>query len=134
MIEAEASGDKDVYTITEFFKDLNHAIDKELYTHLPIDVYRRNLQKSYVENLINVIKPPAAMPYLGAADSPSGPPSQADNAPLKSQSSDMSSVIKSQLHYQQKLIKADLPFVKDEMTRSHLLDLNDRITEALSVK
>lgn len=133
MIEAEASGDKDVYTITEFFKDLNHAVDKELYTHQPIDVYRRNLQKSYVENLISIIKP-SAMPYFGAADSPNGPPSQSDNAPLKSQSSDMSSVIKSQLHYQQKLIKADLPFVKDEMTKSHLLDLNDRITAALSVK
>ena len=50
-------GDTRTYTVENLLSDLRRSIWKELATHQTIDVYRRNLQKTYVESLITVITP-----------------------------------------------------------------------------
>lgn len=39
------------YTATDLFADLRNSIFKELYNHTPMDLYRRDLQKRYIEHL-----------------------------------------------------------------------------------
>ena len=58
LIEAEASLGSQAYQITELFSDLKKGIWTELATKKRIDVYRRNLQKSYINILSNLLNPP----------------------------------------------------------------------------
>lgn len=44
------------YTATEFLEDLKQGIWSELYTNKPIDIYRRNQQKVYIENSFKAFK------------------------------------------------------------------------------
>jgi hypothetical protein len=46
-------GDK-AYRLIDYFNDIDQAIWTELHEEKPIDVYRRNLQRSYVEALISL--------------------------------------------------------------------------------
>ena len=55
MINAEtAHGRQNAYTVSEFYGDLNRMVWTELSTGRTPDVYRRMLQKSYVEILISL--------------------------------------------------------------------------------
>ncbi|MEJ7830820.1 MAG: zinc-dependent metalloprotease, partial [Segetibacter sp.] len=47
------------YTATEMMNDLRKGILNEVNTRQPIDIYRRNLQKSFIEKLISIVNPPA---------------------------------------------------------------------------
>ncbi|RZK87787.1 MAG: hypothetical protein EOO98_13475, partial [Pedobacter sp.] len=51
LISAEALDGASAYKITDLFADLNGSIFSELKANQPIDVYRRNLQKLYVDKL-----------------------------------------------------------------------------------
>lgn len=120
--EAEANA----YTASEMLSDLKKGIWSELATRQAIDMYRRNLQKAYTERLISVIKP--VTPIIIAPASASG------NAPISvvSRNNDVISIAKMQLRLLQSDIRAALPAYKDATSRAHLMDLNDRITEALN--
>jgi hypothetical protein len=48
-------GDK-AYSLIEFFNDLDAAMWTELKTYSPVDIYRRNLQRSYVDRIIELSK------------------------------------------------------------------------------
>ncbi|HMI62168.1 MAG TPA: zinc-dependent metalloprotease [Puia sp.] len=113
---------KDPYTLPEYLKDVEQGIWSELDTHAAIDVYRRNLQKIYIDKLIGVIKPPEQMRTAGGSST-----SPADD-------SDISSYVKIDLAALKSRIKAALPGMQDQMTRYHLMDLESRITKALSGK
>ncbi|HUM64999.1 MAG TPA: zinc-dependent metalloprotease, partial [Chitinophagaceae bacterium] len=58
LIDAEAVKGNSAYTITELFADLKKGIWSELPSRSKIDVYRRNLQKSYVSVLDGLLNPP----------------------------------------------------------------------------
>jgi hypothetical protein len=45
-----------IYPALEFLDDLKKSVWRELYTGRPIDIYRRNLQKAYIENTSNTLK------------------------------------------------------------------------------
>lgn len=59
LINAEGTSKTATYNTSNLFTDLRKGIWSELNTHAPIDLYRRNLQKLYVENLSNLLKAPA---------------------------------------------------------------------------
>ena len=105
------------YTITALIKDLQNGIWSELETKQAISIYRRNLQKMYVEKMIAIAKPASAASSAAAVNS-----------------SDISSVVKSTLANLKMKIRSALPLIKDEMSRSHLQDMLDRITIALATK
>lgn len=44
------------YSLIEFFNDLDAAMWTELKTYSPVDIYRRNLQRSYVDRIIELSK------------------------------------------------------------------------------
>ncbi|HTE12939.1 MAG TPA: zinc-dependent metalloprotease, partial [Chitinophagaceae bacterium] len=59
LISAEAALGNNTYTLTELMGDLQKNIWTELYTRKPITVYRRNLQKAFVERFNTIISPAA---------------------------------------------------------------------------
>src|SRR5574338_294455 len=61
LITAETELGNNAYRMTDLFNDLKKGIWSELTTRKPIDVYRRDLQKSYVEILINLLNPPVTL-------------------------------------------------------------------------
>jgi hypothetical protein len=61
MLNAEAVLGSHAYTINDLLGDLKQSVFTELALKKPIDIYRRNLQKSYVERLGTLINPQAAL-------------------------------------------------------------------------
>ena len=120
----EAEEPVNSYTAYEMVTDVRKGIWSELATRKPIDIYRRNLQKSFVETLDRLVNPPT-MPSVNASGFGSA-------SAMVSQTSDAVSVAKAQLRQLQAEIRAALPAYKDTASRAHLQDMIDRITESLS--
>ena len=120
----EAEEPTNAYTAHEMVTDLRKGIWSELVTKQPIDIYRRGLQKSFVETLNRLINPPASanVTIAGFGTISTG----------ASPTSDAISVAKAQLRLLQAEIRAALPVYKDVASRAHLQDVVDRITEALN--
>lgn len=129
LFRYEASGEKNVYSAAEMVTDLRKGIWSELATRKPIDIYRRNLQKAFVEQLIGNLT--AETPSPTAASSGRGGFSFSSNY---SKTTDAISVAKAQLRILQSEIRAALPAYKDATSRAHLQDVNDRINDALDKK
>ncbi|MGY4384837.1 hypothetical protein ACVWYN_001871 [Pedobacter sp. UYP24] len=125
LITAEAADGASAYKITDFFTDMNASIFSELKSSIAIDVYRRNLQKNYVDKLISLINPVAnALPTQG------GRGMSTIAAPAQS---DVISVVKGQL----KELSASIKIAAGSatgLTKYHLDDLSDRIDNALKAK
>lgn len=114
------------YTLDEMMDDVRKGVWSELSTKKPIDPYRRNLQKAYVERLIAIVNPPAPVVIAAAAGRPAfGPVS------VNTKNTDVTSVARGTLRSLQAEIKAAIPGTTDKMSKYHLQDVNDRITEAL---
>jgi hypothetical protein len=55
---AGRAGESKAYTVTEMLHDLQSGVFGELAMGKPIDVYRRNLQKAYVNRIVSLIGTP----------------------------------------------------------------------------
>jgi len=124
LFRYEASGEQNAYSANEMITDLRKGIWSELASRKAIDIYRRNLQKVFVERLISNLK---------ADDSPVSPALAAFgiSSPSYSKTTDAISIVKSQLRALQGEIRAAIPTYKDAISRAHLQDVSDRITAAL---
>ena len=120
----EAEEPVNSYTAYEMVTDVRKGIWSELTTRKQIDIYRRNLQKSFVETLDRLVNH-TTMPSVNASGFGSA-------SAMVSQTSDAVSVAKAQLRQLQAEIRAALPAYKDTASRAHLQDMIDRITESLS--
>lgn len=126
LIDAEASLGNNAYRITDLLSDLKTGIYSELAARKPTDIYRRNLQKSYVLALTRLIDGGNAAGSLsmgGISIQVSG--SSADKSDLKS-------VVKAHLSTMRTELVAASATVADPMTRYHWKDLADRIEQALN--
>ena len=129
LISAEASDGQSAYKITDFFADMQGSVFSELKSNKPIDVYRRNLQKMYVEKLISIMKPaPAASTAAAAFGRAPGSAGE-----LSATQSDVISVVKAQLKDLNSAIKSAMPQATG-LSQYHLQDLSDRIQQALDPK
>lgn len=125
----EADEPGNAYTLTEMMNDLRKGIFTELTTRKPIDIYRRQLQKSFTEKVMAIVSPPtntgsSIIVSLGGGISLGPDPS----------TSDLISVAKAQLRTLQGEIKTALPATTDAASKNHLIDLSDRIGKALNPK
>jgi hypothetical protein len=124
--EAESSN---AYTTNEMVTDLRKGIWSELPSHQAIDIYRRNLQKSFVERLIGNLTPDTQAPVIQIGRG--GGFGQSNDY---SKTTDAVSIAKAQLRILAAEIKAALPSYKDASSRAHLQDVLDRIEETLNPK
>ncbi|TDQ11619.1 zinc-dependent metalloprotease [Pedobacter metabolipauper] len=120
LINAEAMSGNKAYTSMNLFGDLKTGIWSELYSHKAIDVYRRNLQKAYVDNLSRLLIAPAAIP--GSTFRPSDPTS-----------TDVSSITRAHLAGLAKDIRAAIPAATG-LSKYHLQDLLVRVNNILNPK
>jgi hypothetical protein len=123
LVLAEALDGAAAYKITDFFADINGAILRELKEDKPIDVYRRNLQKMYIEELISIAK--AAQNNPGVITSTGRTIFSSAHA----METDVASVAKAELRNIAELIDRASPRQKDTMSKYHLMDLADRIQQ-----
>lgn len=124
---AVSNTSNDPYTIEEYLQDLQNGIWKELNTASKIDIYRRYLQKIYVNKMADLIKP-----------------AKQDNFPMpgagfiiiqpEAKYSDVQSIVRVYLQQLDRRIKQVLPQIKDPMTQYHLQDVSLRIERSLSIK
>jgi hypothetical protein len=120
LLRSEAESNN-VYTANAMLTDLRRGIWSELTARQPIDIYRRNLQKSFTDRLIRSITPPSSTP----------PVFTFGQMATFTSSTDASSLARAQLKTLQTEIKAALPAYRDANSRAHLQDVSDRITRAL---
>lgn len=109
MADAEVIYGKRAYPVINFIDDLDNAIWQELKTYDTISSYRRNLQQSYVDKLIELAAPPKPDKNLR----------------------DIPPIIINKLGEIQARIKRALPKTKGAMTVYHLKFLENRINTAL---
>jgi hypothetical protein len=129
LFRYEASGEKNPYTVSDMLTDLRQGIWSELSARKPIDIYRRNLQKAFIEQLIGNLRSDG----MSAVTVSSG--RVGANLPSDfSRTTDAMSIAKMQLRTLQAEIRAALPGYKDVASRAHLQDVNDRITFVLDPK
>jgi hypothetical protein len=116
---------ENTYSIDEYYNDLRKGIFSELPARKPIDNYRRNLQKGYVDRMIGLLNPTPVASSAGGFSLSFGPDVRR---------TDISSLTRAHLSSLRSEIAAAAPQTTDKMSRYHLEDLSDRIRRALDPK
>jgi len=115
LLSYEAINGGQSYTAENLFRDLQTGIWTELATNSNIDLYRRNLQKAYIDNLIKLIAPSTAL------------------RPYDPMITDVSSI--SRAYLQQLAVQINKAVAATTgMTNYHLQDMLARINSALNTK
>ncbi|MFM8592505.1 MAG: zinc-dependent metalloprotease [Sphingomonadales bacterium] len=128
LIEAEAVAGSKAYSALELLADLKSGIWSELTTKKPIDAYRRNLQKTYVNTMTNLLNPPAP------AASAFGPGISISIASTGADKSDLRSIVRAHLQSLRAELNAAQTLYVDRLSKYHLQDLSFRIEKALNPK
>jgi hypothetical protein len=121
--EALAGPRGGAYTVAEFLGDLRTGVWSELAQSSPrVDVYRRNLQRAYMEAADRTINPPAP---------PAGASPQAAAAAAAARNSDARALLRGELVELQRSVQSAIGRTNDPMTRLHLRDVNLEIDRIL---
>jgi hypothetical protein len=117
-----------VYTPDNLITDLENGLWKELTSRKAIDPFRRNLQKQFVDIMISLMNPtqpviPASLPrtlilFFGA----------------DIKNTDIPSIARGHLSELRNRILASARVSTDKLSKYHLLDIAERIRQALSPK
>ncbi len=126
LVDAEASQGANAYLITDMLNDLKKGVWTELAGRKPIDIYRRNLQKSYVNTLSNILNPPPSQPMSFGGFT--------ITIVNSSDKSDVKSVVRAHLTALRNEINAASAGTGDAMSKYHLQDVSKRIDNALNPK
>lgn len=128
LLEHEAM-QKDSYTVTELYADIEQAVFSELsQRRVVIDPYRRSLQRAFVTELGNKLKEP--IPRTLDPNNPFA----AMLAPPDVYNSDVRGITRMQLEQLQANIKQAIGKSGDTLTRAHLKDLSAIISDILEPK
>ena len=129
LIDAEEAQGSDAYSITDLFGDLKKGIWTELPGRAKINVYRRNLQKSYISILNELLNPPQRSGSSGVIIMVLG-----GGSTTNIEKSDIRSVVRAHLSLLRNEVKVASGGVADQMSRYHLQDIVIRIDNALNPK
>jgi hypothetical protein len=120
------------YGVDELFNDAKKGVWSELGAAGTIDIFRRNLQKVYVEVLIGLVNPaPAAAPVAGAGGPPRGF-GAAFTGDIRT--TDIPSIARAQLVELRSEIGGAIPREMDKLSKYHLQDVLEKIRQALNPK
>ncbi len=118
-----SSTDTDAYRVDEYVDDIKKMLFSELNTHRPIDLYKRNLQKSLVDRLVSLTGTSTGT----TSAAPAGAIIISFGPPFDPKKTDITSIAKGTLRTLRTEIQSALPSYQDRMSRYHLQDLVERI-------
>jgi hypothetical protein len=127
MIENESANSSNAYSLTQMMTDLRRGLFSELNRGSKVDVYRRNLQRAYVDRLDFLMKkeqspiPPAFRRWIKRTN-------------IDVSQSDIRPVVRAELRKVKNAANAAIPRTANSMTRYHLQDLVERINLVLDPK
>ena len=127
MLNAEAAIGNQAYTVNDLLIDLKQAVFTELTLKKPIDLYRRNLQKAYVERLGSLINPPAATGAVFIFFGNAAPV-------IDTKKTDILSYLKGHTRELKTQVDAAAFAATDKASKYHLQDLSDRLKKILDPK
>lgn len=127
LIRAEAALGNKAYGLLEMINDLQQGIWSEVYNRKPVDVYRRNLQKAFIEKIGSIVNQPSQSTGGLVFVFNFGPT-------IDNKKSDVISVLKGTIRSLKSDINNAMPSIQDKMTRYHLMDVSDRISQILDPK
>lgn len=110
MIEDETFRGSEAYTVSEMLEDLRNGVWAELSTGSPIDVYRRNLQRSYISHVHSTMT--------------------STNSSVDG--SDIKSLLRDELKTLNQQVDRAIDQAPDRATRIHLQDVKERIDHILN--
>jgi len=116
------SQDANAYALFDYLQDLKTDVFSELNTSSKIDIYRRNLQRNFVENLISKVNSANKVIVIGTSRLGG------------SENSDVKALVRGTLReVRDQASKASSQYA-DSVTKYHLEDLVYRIDKALEIK
>ncbi len=115
MLENEALNNINAYSFIDMMKDVQKGLFSEVFSRSTIDIYRRNLQRAYIERL----------EYLMTQE-------QRYRKTINVSQSDIRAVVRAEL----KTLRSSLQSsrISDQMSKIHLEDLVERINAILDPK
>lgn len=129
LLEA-SSVNKNNYSVDELLTDLKNGIFSELKSSAAIDMYRRNIQKLYIDKVIGLLKPGTTT----VRSVPVGVTYGFTTKTVNLSQTDLPSIARGQLIGLKTQIKTAASKTTDRMSKFHLLDLISRIDAALDPK
>jgi hypothetical protein len=112
--------------VDDLLTDVKKGVWSELATGAPIDIYRRNLQKVYIQSLVDLLNPPP----------PTAPPAGLPRGYIiftgDLKVTDVPSEARAQLVELKAEIAGAILKETDKISKYHLQDLEERIKEALN--
>lgn len=129
LLEA-SSVNKNNYSVDELLTDLKNGIFSELKSSAAIDMYRRNIQKLYIDKVIGLLKPGTTT----VRSVPVGVTYGFTTKTVNLSQTDLPSIARGQLIGLKNQIKTAASKTTDRMSKFHLLDLISRIDAALDPK
>lgn len=118
-----SSLDKKNYSVDKLMSDLGKGIFTELNSNRAIDVYRRNLQKLFVNNLIDALDNDGKKSASGL-----------NRRPVKYSETDIPAISRGQLIELRSKLRTSASRNGDRLSKFHLLDLVSKINMALDPK
>ena len=122
LIETEARYDGEAYSAYEMMEDLRDGIWSELDSNSEISVYRRNLQRAYLDNMKSLMREELPPEYARYFKSLSVNVSQSDIRPI----------VVDQLMQLEDQVQQTSSSVRDDATRMHLRNVERRIDRILN--
>jgi uncharacterized protein DUF4953/uncharacterized protein DUF5117 len=113
------------YGLGDLLRDVRVGLFSELAAGRPIDIYRRNLQRAFVDLLGTKLQPPPPLPPFPPFPGFTPPPPRPEEAKAQ---------VRGELRDLDAAIAAALPRVTTRDTRVHLQDLRFRIDQILNPK
>ena len=129
LVEYEAlrRPNENLYSLPEMLQDVRRSVWTELSSSSPrVDIYRRGLQRSYLEAVDRQLNPPPA-PAGGQGGGPGGGQGQAQ----PSSNSDVRPALRSELQAIDRLAATALGRTSDAMTQMHLRDVRMEVERIL---
>ncbi len=127
MTENEAINGRDAYTYANMMRDLRNGIWSELRSGRTIDVFRRNLQRAYIDRLN----------YLMTNEQPPIPAQFrrfVRRTNVNVNQSDIRAVVRAELNTLRRSVRSAIGRTNDSMSRIHLQDVLERIDNILDPK
>lgn len=118
---------KNNYSIDELMTDLNKGIFSELKNKNSIDIFRRNIQKLYVDKMIDLLTPGTA----NVRSVPVGVTYGFNTRRVNLAQTDLPSITRGQLINLNNNLKMSASRMTDKMSKYHVQDLISRINMAL---